>query len=194
METDHLTTGEPSIRRGFWLVVLGVALCAVLLSVWIKNSLPKSHSGLAAGASAPVLQAAGWLNGEAPRQTPEPGTIRVMHAWFTTCPACFKEAPELVELHAEYEGQGVEFVGLTYEPPDRLSNIQEYLETTGITWVNGYGGLETLQQFGVEYFPSIWIIDSNGQILWNLDSELPLAEAIPLALAGKLSASEITNP
>ncbi len=145
METHTDTTGEPSVRRGFWLVVLSVALCAVLLSVWIKNSLPKSHSGLTAGAAAPELQAAGWLNGDAPRQLPEPGTIRVMHAWFTSCPACLKEAPELVKLHAEYKDQGAEFVGLTYEPPARLSDIEEYLETTGITWVNGYGGLETLR-------------------------------------------------
>jgi thiol-disulfide isomerase/thioredoxin len=185
MEPDQMTTGEPTVRPGFWLVVLGVALGAVLLSLWIKNAIPKPHSGLSAGAEAPVLQAVGWLNGEAPRPTPAPGTIRVMHAWFTTCPACSKEAPELVELHAEYKDQGVEFVGLTYESPARLRDIEKYLETTGITWVNGYGGLETLQQFEVEYFPSVWIIDSDGRILWNRASKLPLEQALPLALEGK---------
>lgn len=117
-----------------------------------------------------------------------------MHAWFTTCPACYREAPSLVKLHAEYHDQGVEFVGLTYEPPDMVSQIEEYLDTTGITWVNGYGGLETLQAFGVEYFPSTWIIDAEGQILWNRDSDIPLEEAIPLALAGKLRQENSTTP
>lgn len=186
METQQGTTGERGARHGFWMVVLSVALGAVLLSVWIKNSLPKPHSGLPAGSDAPVLDAAGWLNGEAPKETPAPGTIRVMHAWFTSCPACLKESPKLVKLHEKYHDQGVEFVGLTYEPPDMLPKIEEYLQTTGITWVNGYGGLATLQKYGVEYFPSVWIIDSDGEILWSLDSELPLEEAIPLALAGKL--------
>ena len=194
MATDNVTPAETAPRSGFWLVVLGTGLCAVLLSVWIRNSLPDSHSGLPAGAVATVLKAAGWLNGETPAQTPAPGTIRVMHAWFAACPACLEEAPALVKLHAEYHDQGVEFVGLTYEPPDMVSQIDEYLQATGITWVNGYGGLETLQEFGVEYFPSIWIIDSQGQILWNRDSELSLEEAIPLALSGKLSQGTLIAP
>lgn len=194
MDTDDLTTGLNAPRSHFWFVVLGVVLCAMFLAAWIRNSLPKSHSGLPAGTKAPVLEAAGWLNGEAPTETPAAGTIRVMHAWFTTCPACYKEAPKLVELHTTYRDQGVEFVGLTYEPPDMLSQIEEYLQKTGITWVNGYGGLATLQAYGVEYFPSIWIIDSAGQILWNRDSEIPLEEAIPLALSGKLQAQSTQSP
>jgi thiol-disulfide isomerase/thioredoxin len=185
MESERVTSANPPARPRFWGVVFGVALAALLLSVWIKQSLPKPHSGLPAGETVPELQAAGWINGEAPRQTPSPGTIRVLHAWFTTCPACVRETPELVRLHAKYHNQGVEFVGLTYEPPSMVSDIEEYLNAKGITWVNGYGGLETLQQFGVEYFPSLWIIDSEGKILWNRDSEIPLEEAIPLALAGK---------
>ena len=186
MDTNHTTPGQPPFRRGFWLVVAGVGLGAVALSVWIKHALPKPHSGLPVGEAAPELQAAGWLNGEAPSRLPAEGTIRVMHAWFTSCPACLKEVPELIKLHAKHQGQGVEFVGLTYEPQAMLPDIQDYLEATGIPWVNGYGGLETLKQFGVEYFPSTWIIDSKGQILWNRDSTLSLEEAIPLALAGKL--------
>jgi hypothetical protein len=173
-------------RRVFWLVLVAIAGCAVLLTVWIKNAIPRPHSGLAAGDSSPEIEAAGWVNGEAPRQVPAAGRIRVMHAWFTTCPACYKESAELVKLHAQYHDQGVEFVGLTYEPPEMLPDVEDFLRRTGITWVNGYGALKTLQQFGVEYFPSIWIIDSAGNILWSLDSKLPLAEAIPLALAGKL--------
>lgn len=186
-DLDFVTSGQRT-PRAFLLVLFGVFIAATLLTVWIKSSIPQPHSGLAAGSSAPTLQAAGWLNGEAPAQTPKPGTIRVMHAWFTLCPACYRESAELVKLHEKYQDQGVEFVGLTYEPPEMLPDIEKFLQTTGITWVNGYGGLETLQEFGVEYFPSIWIIDSEGEILWSLDSDLPLDAAIQKALAGKLTA------
>ncbi len=117
-----------------------------------------------------------------------------MHAWFTTCPACYRESAELVKLHAKYQDQGVEFVGLTYETRERLPEIEEFLKATGVTWVNGYGALETLQQFRVEYFPSIWMIDSQGQIVWNMDSDVPLDRAIPLALAGKLATQNSGQP
>src|SRR5690606_27326982 len=101
------------------------------------------HSGLAAGSSSPPIEAAGWVNGDAPGQTPKAGTIRVMHAWFTTCPACYRESAELVKLHEKYHDQGVEFVGLTYESPAMLPDIEKFLDKTGITWVNGYGALKT---------------------------------------------------
>ncbi len=147
MSEDATTTKTTGTRRGFWLALLGVSAAVVLLTVWLKNSIPQPHGGLPAGQSAPSLQAAGWVGGEVPSALPEPGTVRLVHAWFTTCPACYREAPELVKLHAKYAPQGVEFVGLTFEPTQRLPEVKEFLRRTGITWLNGYGAAETLDRF-----------------------------------------------
>ncbi len=187
MTSDNPPPQAAGSRRGFWMVFLFFAFAAALFANWIKHSLQKSHGGLSAGKAAPKLNAEGWLNGQAPTETPKAGTIRVVYAWFTTCPACYRESSLLVKLHKQYHDQGVEFVGLTYESQKLLPDIKQFLDQTGITWINGYGALDTLQQYGVEYFPSIWIIDAQGQILWSMDSREPLEEAIPLALAGKLT-------
>jgi len=184
---DREQPKQPHPPNRFWTVLVGVALVSALFAVWLKTANSRGHSGLAAGSETPPLKAAGWINGDPPAETPPPGQVRLLHAWFTTCPACYRETPLLVRLHKEYADQGVEFVGLTYEPADRLREIQEYLSATGITWVNGYGALETLQKFGVEYFPSAWIIDAEGTVLWNLDSEIPLEKALQLGIAGQLA-------
>lgn len=195
MTTQHPTPPiRKGTRRGFWIVLAAVLVCTFLMAAWLKQAGSPQMSGLSAGSTAPPLQAAGWIGGNPPEQTPREGNLRLVHAWFTTCPACHRQAAELVKLHEQYADRGVEFVGLTYEPAERLPEIRKTLEETGMTWVNGYGALETLQQFDVEYFPSIWLIDSEGRILWSLDSPEPLEKAIPLALAGKLDAKRADSP
>lgn len=171
----------------FWMILAGAAVVSMLFAVWLKSANIGRHSGLPAGSETPPLEAAGWINGDPPATLPPEGKVRLLHAWFTTCPACYRETPLLVRLHKEYADKGVEFVGLTYEPADRLREIQEYLSSTDITWVNGYGGSATLEKFGVNYFPSAWIIDAEGTVLWNMDSEIPLEKALALSAEGKLS-------
>jgi len=185
---------QKKTRRGFWIVLAAVGAGTFLMAFWLKHASSPQMSGLPAGSLAPPLRAAGWVGGNPPEQTPRKGNLRLVHAWFTTCPACHRKAAELVKLHEHYADRGVEFVGLTYEPADRLPEIRKSLEETGITWVNGYGALETLKRFDVEYFPSIWLIDAEGRILWSLDSPEPLEKAIPMALAGKLSAQPAGSP
>lgn len=195
MATDDLDNQmQQHAPRGFWTVLAVVAGSAALFAVWLKYAGSSGHSGLPAGTIAPNLQAEGWLNGEEPKPNPPPGRVRLLHAWFTTCPACYQEAPELVRLHQEFAPKGVEFVGLTYESADRLPEIENYLKQTGITWVNGFGALATLREYGVEYFPSIWIVNSEGKVLWNLDSGPSLEGALRLAIGGKLDGKSQGDP
>ena len=195
MATDDLDDRtQQHAPHGFWTVLAVVAGSAALFAVWLKYAGSRGHSGLPAGSIAPNLQVQGWVNGEEPQPNPPPGRVRLLHAWFTTCPACYQEAPELVRLYQEFAPKGVEFVGLTYETAERLPEIRDYLKQTRITWVNGYGALATLREYGVEYFPSIWIIDSEGEVLRNLDSKPPLEEALRLAVQGKLDGKSQGDP
>lgn len=194
--SSELPSSETPSRtvRPFWYVVLAVTVTAAFLAILLKNASRSQSAGLDAGQSAPALQAVGWLNGEAPSATPPAGSIRVLHAWKTNCVPCYREAAELVKLHQKFGDAGVEFVGITFEPPQRLADIQKFLDDTGITWVNGYGGVQTFQDWNVEAVPCVWIVDSQGRILWNLNSPQSLAEAIPLALAGRLSDKSASKP
>ena len=163
------------------LLLLAVALAfgfALLLS---RASRTPDVGGLAPGSRAPEITAAGWLNGEPPED--RQGRVMFVHAWFTTCPHCRLRAPELVELHERFRSRGVIFVGLTFEGPESLPEVEAYVGETGMTWPNGYGAVETLRALEAEFFPAAWIIDRGGQVVWNSGSGEDPAAAMERALA-----------
>ena len=109
--------------------------------------------------------------------------VLVVDAWATWCLNCRKEAPELIELHQKFAGRDVVFFGLTNEDESMLPLMREYLQSTGIRWLNGYGAVETLIALKADYIPCHWVVDRHGTIVWNDDSGGEMEEAIEKALA-----------
>ena len=81
------------------------------------------------------------------------------------------------------------FIGLTNEGAADLPDIEEFLTDTGVTWLNGYGAGETLEQFGHAYNPQMWVIGRDGRIAWNQKSSVSLEEAIETALAVEVAST-----
>ena len=178
-----LPTQKTSLVRLTIIVFAGVALAAAF-SYWLKSRVShEPRGGLQVGAPMPELRAAGWLNGSAPSQAELAGKVVFVNAWFTTCPNCHEQTPELVQLYKKYHDRGVIFIGLTYEPPEMLDDIKFTLGKLEMTWTNGYGALETLQAFDVTGFPSYWLIGPDGRVAWNIDSHKTLEAAIDEAMA-----------
>jgi hypothetical protein len=75
------------------------------------------------------------------------------------------------------------FVGLTGDEADQLPEIEEFIEDLQITWPNGYGASETLEAFQYAGYPSLWVIGTDGRIVWNEDSDDSLEEGIERALS-----------
>lgn len=168
----------------FLAAVLVVAALSIGFALLLSRiSVEPDAGGLDPGDLAPEINAAGWLNGEPPRGAGRPGRVTFVHGWFTTCPHCRTRAPTLVALHERYGGRGVDFVGLTYEGPELLPEIEDYVHDTGMTWPNGYGAVKTLQGFRAEYYPCAWLIGPDGRVWWNSGYGESPVEAIERALA-----------
>ena len=75
------------------------------------------------------------------------------------------------------------FIGLTNEGAADLPDIEQFLTDTGVTWLNGYGAVETLEKFGRAYYPQMWVIGRDGRIAWNRNSGVSLEKGIEEALA-----------
>ena len=113
------------------------------------------------------------------------GKVVVVDAWAYWCRPCFEAAPELIALHQKYSDQGVVFVGLTTEQSDVLDRSKLFLEKAGITWLNGYGAIETLIGFRADAIPQTWVINRSGTIVWDYSSPDSIESAVDRALAEK---------
>ncbi|MCA9113505.1 MAG: redoxin domain-containing protein [Planctomycetaceae bacterium] len=190
--TDSSATSSSSAGGGFGVFVLVIALvlCAGIgFSTLMKQGVKQQeggawHGGAQAGAELPPVEAAGWINSEGVSPEELKGNVVVLHGWFVDCPYCWREAPELVELHEKFSGQGVKFVGLTHESGEMIPRIEGFVEENKITWPQGYGALDTLLALNAEYFPVVWVVGRDGRIFWSTDGQGSLEEAIRLALAG----------
>lgn len=150
--------------------------------------LMQSHrpgGGRAVGTPLPPIKAIGWLNGAEPTADELKGKILVIDAWASWCGPCRRSAPEMVALYEKYHSQGVEFIGLSMETDESLPAMEQFLKQTGITWKNGYGAEQTLNDLGAEYIPMVWVVDRQNNIVWNHSSPLSLEEGIRQALAAK---------
>ena len=60
--------------------------------------------------------------------------------------------------------------------------MESFLHKAGIKWLNGYGAYNTLQQLQASYIPAVWVIGSDGRVVWNQDSRKTLEEGNEEAL------------
>lgn len=166
-----------SAKKDFLIALALVITGAVIFSSWFAFRMPDpimTEGGMAqlkVGATAPPIQAAGWVNGDPHHNEYLKGKVIVVDAWATWCGPCRREAPHLVEVYQKFKDQNVAFVGLTSDGEDLLPVIKKWLQETGITWPNGYGAIDSLIAYKAEFIPQVWVIGTDGKVAWNVDSE-----------------------
>lgn len=118
------------------------------------------------------------------------GEVVVMNVWASWCAPCRAEAPELQSLWEEFEGNGVQFVGLDTRDTDAAALA--FIEAYGITYPNVIdtdGRLQLLfaDSLPPQAIPSTLVIDPQGRVAGRIlgrASESTLRGLIEGALAG----------
>lgn len=96
------------------------------------------------------------------------GKVLLVNLWATWCGPCRIETPELVKLHKEFQGRGVEMIGLSTEDPDASAQmvsdfVREYKVDYQIGWAKRELALTLMQ--GRTNIPQSFIIARDGRIV-----------------------------
>lgn len=120
------------------------------------------------------------------------GKVALLYVWFTGCPPCMKEAPELARIRRDFRAKGFEVVGANADDLLGLDVSDEarrrYAEREGITFPIVRWNKESNQAYGgISIYPTLFLINRQGTITghWvGFTSPAILREAIAKAIAG----------
>jgi len=97
------------------------------------------------------------------------GQVALLYVWFTGCPPCMKETPDLVKLYGEFSARGLQVVaanadrvlGLAYDDAARLRYVREHaIEFPVVHWTR-----ESDQAYGsIAVYPALFLIDRKGLV------------------------------
>lgn len=114
--------------------------------------------------AAAVLSAAVADAAEAPRITPEPGTVTYIDFWASWCAPCAESFPWLNQMQARYAAKGLRIVGVGLDTQDTKAErfLKEHPAQFKI--LRDVAG-SLAEQYGVEGMPYAVLIDANGKVL-----------------------------
>lgn len=107
------------------------------------------------------------------------GNITVVDFWASWCPPCIERFPHMVEMHHEYEDQGVRFISL---------NLDEQGDTESIDWANAFlaetaamfanyhldeNMTQAFERLDLLGLPTVRIYDADGNEAFKLTGDNP---------------------
>jgi len=96
------------------------------------------------------------------------GKVLLVNLWATWCGPCRIETPELVKLHKEYQGRGVEMIGLsTEDPAASAQSVSDFIREYKVDYQIGWAKPEVAQTLmqGRGSIPQSFVIARDGRIV-----------------------------
>lgn len=146
-------------------MLVAVAVCAAAAGYGFN--LWRMESGGERGAAETIMALRlADLKGQQQSLAQWRGKVLVVNFWATWCTPCREEIPMFVRLQDKYRGQGLQFVGIAIDQPDK---VQAFADEFAVNYPLLMGGIEAVElsrQAGnrIGALPFTLVIDRGGKI------------------------------
>ena len=111
------------------------------------------------------------LNGKLVSLADFRGKVVILDFWATWCPPCKKEIPDFIDLQKQYGSQGVQFIGIALDEPDKVT---AFTQQNGINYTILLGNdAITAKYGGIDGIPTTFVIDKKGKIVNRFEGFRP---------------------
>ena len=155
-------------RRREWLLIAAVAIAAsaagYAYNTW--RSVPGQTVPSTEGAAAMSAVRLPDLDGKLQGLDQWAGKVLVVNFWATWCAPCREEIPLFVKLQNKYAAQGLQFVGVAIDQPEK---VRPYAAELGMNFpilIGGVEGLDLARALGnrMSVLPFTVIVGRDGKI------------------------------
>ncbi len=156
-----------------WLPFAGIGLLAALAGValWLagRQAAPPAPPPGPVEVSAAAIQSARFADGDGNARMlgQFAGKVLVVNFWATWCTPCREEMPGFVKLQSQWQGRGVQFVGIAQDDPAKVAAFGREL---GINYPLWHGEAEVMDlsrrlgnRLGV--LPHTVLLDPEGRVI-----------------------------
>ena len=171
--SEHEFEQQPKRKLSpVWMATGAVALVVIALLGYSLVTGPSA--ALQVGQPAPEFQLT-TFSGDTISLSGLRGQVVVLNFFASWCNPCRQEAPDLQQAWREYEGQGVQFLGIAYK--DAASKAQAFLAEFDTTYPSALDpGSRVSRDYGVTGVPETYIIDQEGLLVRHVLGAVSAAE------------------
>lgn len=174
----HVTAGV----KAEWpnVVVSDVAADNVEVTIRMKSTDPAALRAktkpdlvpIAAGKPAPEFSVVGWTDQQERKLSDYRGKVVVLDFWGTWCGPCVRQIPTMQELAHKYDPKDVIFLGIhtpqeSFDQINKLRKLHSWEAPSAVDRGADNSDGETAQRYGVRAYPTIFIVDRDGNIALN---------------------------
>ena len=96
------------------------------------------------------------------------GRCVVLDFWATWCGDCRKDLPEMKKLHMQYDMQGVEFIGVSFDTD--FDVLQKFMDKEQMRWrviseLKKMKESKMAKDYHIQWIPTMYLLDTEGRVI-----------------------------
>lgn len=106
------------------------------------------------------------------------GKVILLDFWGIWCSPCIAQLPHTQELYSKYNKMGFEVVGIHTARKADPATIADFLNKNNYTFMVGIDTGDTAVNYAVDGWPTYYLIDKTGNLIWGPANMPPTEEKI----------------